>query len=552
MKSSDSSASANPLLDPRIITTNLHLPAFLCFGPVSPNGNLEWRERLLRRSASAATISKSKQSWEKKMISTRKFAVVLSMALSCASFAAHAQQPPMDRSEEHMHHGNIQPVQPVYPRFGRAQENAQGKLFSLDDAERFAAEANPTLRQAEAEIRAAKSRRQQSSLYPNPTIGYIGDEIRGGSIHGGKQGFFLQQDIVTGGKLSKSARVFDQETRLAEIEAEEQKLRVENAVKTGFYRVLAAQELLLARRDLAQIEQNYAQVQRELLNSGQADESEVLEAEVDACRQRLSAHMQENTLREEWISLAAVIGRPDLPQTVVTGDLQQGWPGIDEEEIIERIAAHSPATRIAETAASRAAAEITRAKSQVIPDLQLRGGLEYNNEPLGSTPQSIGWEGLAEVAVEIPIFNRNQGNVATASADLDRAQFEKRRIALSLRERAATVFDEYANAKLMASEYRQEILPRSEKAYRLLEEKYGLMLASYPRVLEAQRKLFRLQTEYIAALENVWTTGIALEGFLLTDGLEAPARPGEIDRPIRETNVPMPERSITFDPMPRP
>jgi len=104
----------------------------------------------------------------------------------------------------------------------------------------------------------------------------------------------------------------------------------------------------------------------------------------------------------------------------------------------------------------------------------------------------------------------------------------------------------------MALEYRDEILPRSQKAYTLLHEKYGLMLASYPHVLQAQRKLFQLQTEYIAALENIWTTGIALQGFLLTDGLEAPSRPGEIDRPIRETNLPMPERNAAFDPMPRP
>jgi hypothetical protein len=41
----------------------------------------------------------------------------------------------------------------------------------------------------------------------------------------------------------------------------------------------------------------------------------------------------------------------------------------------------------------------------------------------------------------------------------------------------------------------------------------------------------------------VWTNGIALQGYLLTDGLEAPARPDEVDRPVRETNVPMPERT---------
>jgi hypothetical protein len=69
------------------------------------------------------------------------------------------------------------------------------------------------------------------------------------------------------------------------------------------------------------------------------------------------------------------------------------------------------------------------------------------------------------------------------------------------------------------------------------------MEASYPRVLEAKRKLFEMQSEYIGALEGVWATGLALQGFLLTDGLEAPARPAEMDRAIRETNVPMPERT---------
>lgn len=448
--------------------------------------------------------------------------------------------------QEPMHHrGDIQPVQPVYPRMGRAQEAAAGKLFTLEEAQLLASESNPTLRQAQAEIRAAKSRQQQAGLYPNPTIGYTGDEIRGGSIDGGKQGFFVEQHVVTAGKLAKSRDVYAKEIRLAEIETEEQKIRVQSALKTAYYRVLAAQELLDARRDLAKIEIDYAETQRHLFNTGQADETEVLEAEVDAQRMRLFVHMQENTLREEWKSLAAVIGRPDLPQAIVAGDLERNWPELNEEQIIDTIAAQSPATRIADVAAARAESEIIRAKSQAIPDVQLRGGLEYNNEPLGSATHAIGWEGLAEVAVQIPIFNRNQGNIAAAAAEVDRARLEQQRVALTLRERASTVVDEYANAKLMAREYREEMLPRTKKAYTLMLEKYGLMLAAYSRVVETQRKLYTLQAEYITSLESLWTTGIALEGFLLTDGLEAPARPAEVDRPIRETNVPMPERTMS-------
>ena len=458
----------------------------------------------------------------------------------------------MPQDQMQHHHMNIPVVQPVYPHLGRAQENAKSILFTLEEAQRLAAESNPTLRQAEAEIRAAKARQQQSALYPNPTVGYTGDEIRGGSFGGGKQGFFVQQTVVTAGKLARSRDVFSKETQLAEIEAQEQKIRVETSVKTAFLRVLAAQELLDLRRDLSQIEQNYAESQRQLSNTGQADESEVLDAEVDAQRLRLSARMQENTLREEWRSLAALLGHPDLPLATVSGDLEHNWPDLNEDQAVESIATQSPATRIADASAARASAELARAKREPIPDLQIRGGLEYNNELL-DVPHAAGWEGLAEVGVQIPIFNRNQGNIAAASASLDRANLEKQRVALTLRDRAATAADQYANAKLMALEYREEMLPRAKKAYTLMVEKYGLMLAANPRVLQSQRKLFDLQAEYIVALENVWTAGIALQGFLLTDGLEAPARPGEVDRPIRETNLPLPDRMMSpTDSMPRP
>jgi cobalt-zinc-cadmium efflux system outer membrane protein len=460
--------------------------------------------------------------------------------LLVAAGAVQAQEMQMTKQEAHSHM-EMPVVKPEYPRMGRAQENAKDALVTLEQAQKIAGESNPTLRQAEAEIRAAKARRQQSGLYPNPTVAYTGDEVRGGSVGGGKQGFFVQQTVITGGKLGLSRKMFGEDVKLAEVEAEEQKIRVQSAVKMAFLRVLAAQELLFARRDMAVVAQDAVETQRRLMNTGQADESEVLEAEVEAQRMRMSARMQENTLREEWRSLAAVIGQPDLPLATVAGDLEKGWPEVNEEEAAESIAKQSPAVRIAETAETRAQSVLDRARREAIPDVQIRGGLEYNNELLGSAPFAKGWEGIAEIAVQLPLFNRNQGNVAAARADIERAGQEKKRIALTLRERAASAVDQYANARLMAMEYRDQMLPRSKKAYSLMVEKYGQMLASYPRVLDAQRKLYELQIEYIAVLESLWTNGIALQGYLLTDGLEAPARPGEVDRPIRETNVPMPD-----------
>jgi len=66
------------------------------------------------------------------------------------------------------------------------------------------------------------------------------------------------------------------------------------------------------------------------------------------------------------------------------------------------------------------------------------------------------------------------------------------------------------------------------------------MAASCPQILFAQRTWFQAQTEYVASLGDLWTKAITLQGFRLTDGLEAPARPGEVDLPVREINIPTP------------
>jgi outer membrane protein, heavy metal efflux system len=413
----------------------------------------------------------------------------------------------------------------------------------LETALRTARENNPTLRQAEAGVRAVRARAQQAGLYPNPTVGYSGDEIRGGEIHGGKQGFFVEQTIVTAGKLGRAREVMNKDTKLAEIEAEEQKVRVETAVKMAFYRVLAAQEMADSRADLANIADQIVESERHLENTGQTDESEALSAEIEAQRMRLAARMKENTLREEWRSLAAVIGQPELPLQTVAGDLERGWPALDELQAVETVATDSPAVRIASAAGERAMAELARAKREKVPDIVARAGLEYNHELLNGVPLSTGWQGNAELAVELPIFNRNQGNIASAHAEIARAEAEQQRVALTLRERAASMADQYVNARLMAEQYRDGILPLAKKSYSLLADRHAEMLASLSRVLESKRKLYELQCEYIGALGGLWTTGLALQGYLLTDGLEAPTRPSEMDRAIRETNVPMPERT---------
>jgi len=426
------------------------------------------------------------------------------------------------------------------PSRGQAQEPATGPPLSLEELERMALENNPTLQQATVEVEAASGRRVQAGLWPNPRVGYTGEEIRGGNGRGGQQGFFIEQDIVLGGKLRLGRRVFEQEIRMAELESAEQRLRVMNAVRLGYYQVLTSQETLAARRDLARIVSETVETSSRLRNIGQADETEVLQVEMELQQADLAVVREQMRLRHLWTALAAVVGVSDLPFTTLAGKLDENLPDLNEEAMVNLLLNESPAVKIAEANVARAEAQLARERRQAVPDLMLRGGVQQNGELLDSLQKPEGLQGFAEIGVQIPIFNRNQGGVRAAVAARERAAQERVRVRLVLRERAAGVVQGYADARARVDRYRTEILPRAQRAYELMLSRWGQMAASYPQLLVTQRTIFQAQTDYIASLGDLWANALALQGFLLVDGLEAPARSGEVDLPIREINVPTP------------
>ncbi len=61
---------------------------------------------------------------------------------------------------------------------------------------------NPDVVAAVARVEEARGRMVQAGLYPNPTVGYMGNQINDGPGTAGMQGGFASQEFVVGGKLS--------------------------------------------------------------------------------------------------------------------------------------------------------------------------------------------------------------------------------------------------------------------------------------------------------------------------------------------------------------
>lgn len=434
-------------------------------------------------------------------------------------FFPMAEQPEMEMH----HHGQIPEVMPQFPRLGDSQRVVSGPIYQLEDLERMATTSNPTLAQAQHMVEAMQARKLQVGLYPNPSVGYKGDEIRGGSFGGGEQGFFVEQPVILGGKLGLNRKIAAGEGKERQADAEAQRQRVENDIRMAYYHVLAAQERLALKRDILAIAQTTVRIVGQLGHVGQADETEILEAEAEEQRVEVAVGVSEHMFRREWVVLTSVVGVPSLTQGGVAGRIDAELPPLDQTQLLASLLAESPVVRSAQANVERAEAALRRAQHEPIPDLTLRAGLQQNYEALG-TPlnRHVGFQGFGEIGVHLHLWDRNQGGIAAERANLETARNEVTRVELMLRNCFAMYGEDYGSARLTADKYRVEILPRLERAYKLMTEQYGLMTASFIRVLLLQRMLYENETAYVDALERTWTSSIALRGYLLEGGLVAP------------------------------
>ncbi len=401
----------------------------------------------------------------------------------------------------------------------------QGGL-RLEDLEQMALASNPTVAQVQANMRVAAGLARQAGLYPNPTVGYYGDEIRGGFSRGGKQGGFISQTIVTGGKLRAARRVAELQANEVETSGQVQRQRILNNVRVSFYQVLGAQRLVEVRQNLAKLAADATQTSRQLGNVGQSDRPDILQAEVEQQQTNVSLRVAQQNLQASWRMLAAVAGKPALPLARLEGDLE-AIPELSYEEWIATTLRESPEVKLAQQAIDRGEALLTQARKAVIPDLQVTGILVNDFTPLMETNPSraTGVMGGAQIGVQLPIFNRNQGNIAAAKGEVESAKQELERVKLQLQRDLASMFRDYDAARVTVQQYKTEMLPRAEEAYRLYQTNYQKMAAAYPQVLISQRTLFQLEADYIQALENAWENSLLIRGFGLMDGLSQPASP---------------------------
>lgn len=416
------------------------------------------------------------------------------------------------------------PQPPAETTITDSREYYNSQQLTLEDLIGIAEANNPTLRQAQNQITAEMGKAIQAGLYPNPTLRYSAEQIgvdgTAGEFHGG----ILGQEIVRGQKLQLSRAKFQQRVKAAEAMALAQQFRVCNDVRIHFYMTLAMQQQVTVQTELTKSAEDASVTAREAFQMGQANAVEIRRSNVSLQKSRLELLAKQNKLNQSMRRLSALVNI-DLEGSFLVGELEGQPHALDFPELLDSLITNSPEMLAANYKLQADRFTVRREIAEPIPNVRLEGGAGYNFE----RDETVA---VAGVSITLPVWDRNQGTIRQAKADLARQCSELDRLKGRLKRDLAEQYEQYMTTSQHVSQYQQTILPELKETYRLLLEGYKSNRTNWNEVLLAQNDYFTARSEYLDWLAQWRKSEVLIDGMLLQGGLmaaEGPVPAGHID-----------------------
>jgi outer membrane protein, heavy metal efflux system len=383
--------------------------------------------------------------------------------------------------------------------------------ITLADLENLALTNNPTIPAAAGLVRQQQGLLKQVGLYPNPTTGYLRSDPDQ-SNQSQTSGVFLSQEFVTAGKLklAKAAGRYDVEHSNWQLEA--QRGRVLNDVRIRYYELLGAQEAVRAASELEALAAEGVRIAEQLFQAKHGSRPDVLQAEIQLSAVRSSLQDARYRMESAWRQLMILVGCPDLPGAAVAGRLDDALPRLDWHESLQKLIAASPLLQAQQALIRSIEYELRLARAQAVPNVNVQMVAQRDSTLKYSSVSTL-------VAVPVPIFNRNQGNVMNMEGQLISQQKEYERIRLALADQLAGTFQKYMSLQSQAERLQREILPRAKENLDLTTQAYKQGQFDFPRVLAARQMYFQTNMATIDALTELHKVVVEINGLLLTGGL---------------------------------
>jgi cobalt-zinc-cadmium efflux system outer membrane protein len=389
--------------------------------------------------------------------------------------------------------------------------------LTLHDAVGRALEHEPAIRAARTATDVARGMRLQASLRPNPTVSFMQQEEPSGTDSQTRIEVQWPLDL-----FRKAGRVVVAEREIDATEKgvadRERQLAADVRMKYG--EVAVALRELDVDDDLVAATVRQRSLVRARVQQGSTPALEASMLDVEARRLEAGRLLQAGKVESALVDLKRLLGvNPDETlrvrdtlDSLVTTEVTDALSGSDVEA--------RPDVQEAEARVLAADARIDRAQRDGRPDVSLFG--TYMRMDAGFPQQAFGANGELErvrglfhyvaggATVNVPLRNRNQGEVASARAVRAGAaeMLSAVRLTAQAEIAAARARDDYARRATAA--YVDGAVTVARQNLDVVRQTYELGRATIFDVLNEQRRYLDLERSYTAVLREAYEARVAL------------------------------------------
>jgi len=355
---------------------------------------------------------------------------------------------------------------------------------------------NPTLRAQQQSIVSNKAAEMTAALRPNPTLQ---NDTTSATIG-------IYQEFEIGGKRAARIHSAMLATQISETDAADALRTLTLSLRQIFITALQAKaDLQLARDNLTNYKHT-VDLNREMLQQGEIARADFLRIQLQMLQFETDFDDASLELKTAKATLRGLVGGSALSGDFdVQGELNA--PPFDKElaELQKLALQNRPDLKSAETGQQKAAADVRLAQANRWPDPIIGTSfLHTGNEmpgpqwfepfyPKGSTSNAMG---VGVASIQLPIFNRNQGEIARTKSEAIRADFLARAAQNQVTQDVETAYAQFVSSRDRLRLYENTYLGAAKESLDIEDFSFHHGGASVLDFLDAERTYRSTQLAY--------------------------------------------------------
>ncbi|MFC0387706.1 TolC family protein [Muricoccus vinaceus] len=371
------------------------------------------------------------------------------------------------------------------------------RVASQEEAVSAVLQRSPALAAAQAAVDASRGSLTQAGARPNPAVSITAENIAGSGAYRGtsraETTYELSQLLEVGGQRGARVGVAQRDLTLAGRDLDATRLNLVRAARQAYAEAIAMRRASRLAADSVRLAEGVLRIARERVSAGREPYPQQRRAEVSLASVRLARQRAEDESGLARRALAVLLAVPEVDLGTTDAWFNDIGPGPANRPARDPEANPDFARWREEVARADAALQLERRRA--VPDLRVGAAIRR----LSGTDDTAM---VLNFSVPLPIFDRNQGNIARAGAERSRTErlAELNQIAigaglLDTHQRLETAWRE-------ADGLRRVVVPGAEEAFAFAREGYSAGKFQFLEVLDAQRVLFEARAQLNLALRD--------------------------------------------------